>query len=188
MDTLENHGIIIRELRTRKGLSVQKAAETIQKSTGWLCEVENSIGTCRLTAAEFERIVHILGGTKERHMFKTWIANYKNQERVCRTYDGAVLRHVRLKKEMTLAAAAKLLGVSIAYLSRLETGMRPMTLDLRNKIMRAYGYSPSSFKNLGTDPVRSKAVPNRFKFDIFMRKLSAEAAENLFQTALANQL
>jgi len=38
--------------------------------------------------------------------------------------------------------------------------------------MKAYGYSPSSFKNLSTDPVRSKAVPPLFKLKILLGGMS----------------
>ena len=43
-----------------------------------------------------------------------------------------------------------------APLSKLENGGRPVTLERRNQMMAAYGYHQSSFKNLSTDPVRSK--------------------------------
>lgn len=188
MDSLENHGIILRELRRRSEFSVQKAAQMIQKSTGWLSEVETGGGTCRLTSSEFERILKILGGTNFRPMFKTWIANHKNQEKVSKVFDGAVLRYIRVKKGFSLTAAAKQMGFSKGYLSRLETGASPMTLKLRNKIMKVYGYSPSSFKNLSTDPVRSKVVPSKYKFDIFLRALSPEEAEIIFQTTLSQKL
>jgi transcriptional regulator with XRE-family HTH domain len=186
MESLDNHGIILRELRKRNGLSIQKVAVMIQKSPGWLCEVENAEGTCRLSASEFDRIVGILGGSNERHMFKTWIANYKNQSKVSKFYDGAVIKYIRLKKGISLSQAARKVGLSKGYLSKLETGAAPMTLERRCKLMKAYGYNPTSFKNLSSDPVRSKAVPLRFKFDILLQKLSTEAAEMIFQSALSS--
>src|SRR5690606_15598291 len=130
--------------------------------------------TCRLSAQEFERILRILGGTGHRAMFKTWIANHKNQEKVNKVYDGAVLKYIRVKKGLTVTEAARKIGLSKGYLSRLETGASPINTDLRIRIMKAYGYSPSSFKNLNTDPVRSKAVPAKYKFDILLRKLPPE--------------
>lgn len=71
MEPVNNHGIIIRELRKRSKLSIQKAPRLIGKSTGWLCEIENDTSTSRLTAPEFDRIVEVLGGASERHLFKT---------------------------------------------------------------------------------------------------------------------
>jgi transcriptional regulator with XRE-family HTH domain len=190
MDLLENHGIIIRELRTRAGFSVQKTAKMIQKSAGWLSEIESGRGTCRLTSTDFEHVIGILKGTSYRPMFKTWIANHKNQEKISKAFDGAVLKHIRSKKErgLTLTAAAKQVGISKGYLSRLEKGACPMTLKLRIKIMKAYGYNPSSFKNLSSDPVRSKAVPTKYKFDIFLRTLTSEEAEKLFQQVLTTKI
>lgn len=186
MNHLENHGIILRTLRKRKDLSIQKAAKMIGKSPGWLCEVETGGGTCRLSPSEFDRIVDLLGGSKERAMFKTWIANFKNQQKISKVYDGAILKFIRLKKGFSLTTASAKLGLSKGYLSKLENGLMPISLDRRIEMMKAYGYSPSSFKNLSTDPVRSKAVPNSFKFEILLQNISSEAAEAIFSAALNN--
>jgi len=88
----KNYGLIIWHLRKQAGFSVQKLAEKIGRSAGWLSEVENSSGACRLTEAEFERIVALLDGGKHREMFRTWVANHHNAERVDRTFDGAVIK------------------------------------------------------------------------------------------------
>ncbi len=184
MEPVNNHGIIIRELRKRSKLSIQIAARLIGKSAGWLCEVENDTGTSRLSDAEFDRIVDALGGAGERHQFKTWIAGIKNQDRANKVFDGAVLKFIRIKKGLSLSAAAIKVGVSKGYLSKLETGATPISLERRNQIMTAYGYNPSSFKNLSTDPIRSKAVPSRFKFQIMMQQLSEEQAEIFFESFL----
>ena len=103
-------------------------------------------------------------------MFKTWAATYKNRDRTAKAYDGAVLRFIRLKKGYDLAKASKL-GLSLSYISKIETGAKPVSLEMRNQIMTGYGYSPSSFKNLSTDPVRSKAVPCQLKVEILLHAL-----------------
>ena len=154
MNPLENHGLIIRELRRLQGLNVRNAAKKINRSIGWLSEIENGTGTARLTEQEFERIVTALDGSKRRVMFRTWVANIKNQQRINKTFDGAVLRHIRIKKSFSLQKAAELICLSCGYLCKLERGQRPMTLNRRYQIMKAYGYNPKSFKNLATDPVR----------------------------------
>jgi transcriptional regulator with XRE-family HTH domain len=184
MDQLENHGPLLRELRKRAGISLQNLAGKIGRSSGWLSEVENGIGTCRLSTREFDRIVDVLGFTKDRHLFKTWMAGLKNQERSSKVFDGAVLKFIRLKQGLNLTAAAKKAGVSPGYLCKVEKGTKPATLNVRNQLMIAYGYSPTSFKNLSTDPVRSKAVPSAFKFEILLQNISSEAAERIFQAAL----
>lgn len=184
MDSLENHGPLLRELRKRAGISLQKLASTIGRSSGWLSEVENGVGTSRLSSREFDCIVDVLGFTKDRHLFKTWMAVLKNQERASKVFDGAVLKFIRIKKGQSLTAAAKKLGLSKGYLSKLETGQAPITLKRRNQLMMSYGYSPSSFKNLSTDPVRSKSVPNRLKFEILLQTISTEAADRIFKSAL----
>jgi transcriptional regulator with XRE-family HTH domain len=177
---MENYGIIIRHLRRLAGLSVRATAEKIGRSVGWLSEIENNHGTARLNETEFNRIVEVLDGTKHRAMFKTWAANHKNRENAEKPFDGAVLRFIRIKKALSLRDASKAVGLSIAYLSKLETGLKPVTLEMRNRIMTGYGYSPSSFKNLATDPVRSKAVPLSFKLDILLNGLSEKQIETVF--------
>ena len=59
---MESYGLIIRHLRLLAGLSVRNTAEKINRSIGWLSEIENSCGTARLTEKEFNRITDLLGG------------------------------------------------------------------------------------------------------------------------------
>lgn len=82
MDSLENYGIILRQLRKLAGLSVQQTAIKVGRSTGWLWEVENGSGRCRLTSEEFEHLVQVLDGSKHRSIFRTWVANHKNIQRI----------------------------------------------------------------------------------------------------------
>ena len=182
MSSLENHGIIIRHLRKRKNLSVRKCSDIIGKSIGWLSEIENACGTARLTEIEFDRIVTALGGDKDRAMFKTWVAKHKNKDNGDKTFDGAVLRYIRKKKGISLVDASVSTGLSVGYLSKLETGLKAMTLELRNLIMQAYGYSPSSFKNLSKDPKRSQAVPTEYKLNILLKKMSEDEIKDIFNT------
>lgn len=139
MSKLENHGLIIREVRKRSELSVRDAAKKINRSIGWLSEIENGTGTARLTEPEFERILNILNGSKFKAQFKTWIAKHKNQARGDRTFDGAVLKYIRIKKQMTMAESASSAGISISYLSKLESGHKPVSPEIRDKIMKTLG-------------------------------------------------
>lgn len=184
MDTKNNYGIIIRHLRKQAGLSVQKLARKIGKSAGWVSEIENNTGTSRLSEKEFERVVQLLDGSRHREMFRTWVANHHNAERIDRTYDGAVIKYIRLKKEISLKKAANLTGLSQGYLCKLECGVKPLSAEMRKRLMAAYGYNPSSFKNLSTDPVRSKAVPRVFKLRILLRQMSGAQIEALHDLAL----
>jgi len=116
-------------------------------------------------------------------MFRTWVANHKNSERTDRTFDGAVLKFIRIKKLLKLKDAAGLTGLSSASISKIESGHFIVTTELRNKIMIAYGYSPSSFKNLSTDPVRSKVVPLIYKLEILLKRMSESEIEELYKFA-----
>lgn len=177
---MENYGVIIRHLRNLGGLNVRTAAQKIGKSVGWLSEIENNRGKARLTETEFQRIVDLLGGTRHRSMFKIWVANQKNRDRANTTFEGAVLKFVRSKKGLPLHDAARACGLSCGYLSKIESGLKPVTLEMRNRILLAYGYSPTSWKNLATDPVRSKAVPLSYKLKILLNALQEQQIEDVF--------
>jgi transcriptional regulator with XRE-family HTH domain len=177
---MENYGLIIQHLRLLAGVSVRETARKIDRSIGWLSEIENGCGTARLTEKEFNRIVEVLDGTRHRPMFRTWVANFKNRERLDKTFDGAVLKYIRTKKELTVKAAAQRVGISPSHLSKIELGAKVVSLELRNRILVIYGYSPSSWKNLATDPVRSKAVPLAFKLRILLSSLQDYQTEKVF--------
>ncbi|MFP5458504.1 MAG: hypothetical protein ACLGG7_07210, partial [Bacteriovoracia bacterium] len=80
--------------------------------------------------------------------------------------------------------AAGKVGLSSCYLSYLETGVKPLSNDLRDKLMRLYGYSPASFKNFTTEDKRSKNIPTRYKLGVLLRHLSEAEIEKVFAFAL----
>ncbi|OFZ29262.1 MAG: hypothetical protein A2622_07530 [Bdellovibrionales bacterium RIFCSPHIGHO2_01_FULL_40_29] len=180
---MDNYGVIIRHLRQLSGLSVQQAAQQIGRSKGWLSEIENGKGRSRVSETEFQRIIKILHGTQFVPLFKTWVANFKNKQRINNTFDGAVLKFIRIKKNLSLENASKLTKISSAQLSKIENGINPVTHDLRNQIMVAYGYSPTSFKNLSSDPVRSRVVPYSYKLAIALKALNENQIEKIFYFA-----
>lgn len=168
---MNNYGLILKQLRQINGYSLKTAAQMVGKSVGWFSEVENCRGLSRLQPEEFERIVKLFGGEKHRELFKTWVAVQRNKDRTDRSLDGPVLKYIRERKELTLSQASKLVGLSKGYLTNIENGHKLIKLELRNRIMVAYGYSPSSFKNLSTDEKRSKAVPVRYKINSLLNQM-----------------
>jgi transcriptional regulator with XRE-family HTH domain len=105
MEGNENYGVILKHLREKMNMSVRKFSKKINRSIGWISEIENGTGTARLTSAEFDSLVELLDAGKWRGQFRTWVANYKNAERVDRTFEGAILKHVRVKKGIRLEDA-----------------------------------------------------------------------------------
>lgn len=97
MDGNENYGLILKLLRQQMRLSVRDFSKKINRSIGWISEMENGCGTARITEQEFDALVALLGANGQRSQFKTWVANHKNAERVDRTFEGAILKFVRIR-------------------------------------------------------------------------------------------
>lgn len=185
MNGNENYGIVLKLIRQKCGLSIRELARRSGKSVGWISEVENGKGLARLRETEFNRLVELLEADRLRPMFKTWVANHKNAKNTDRQFDGAILKFVRKKSGLSLSKVAKSLNLSSAHLSRVERGQSPSSVELRKNYLEACGYSASSFKNFSSDPIKAKAVPARFKFDILLRKLPEDSFVELLAHAEA---
>lgn len=66
---MDHCGVILRDLRLLNELSVRKTAQIINRSTGWLSELENQCGTAKISEKEFSRIIAALNG--QRHFLCT---------------------------------------------------------------------------------------------------------------------
>lgn len=173
---MNNYGIIIRHLRKLNGLTVQQCALKIGRSKGWLSEVENGRGRCRLAEEEFNRIVERFGAAKQRPMFKTWVANSKNAQLASNIFEGPALRAIRLKKKMTLAFASDAMGTSPSRLSKIETGQLRISRTIRNQILVTYNYSPASFKNY-FDRSRGPSISTKAKLLAGLNHLTEEGLQ-----------
>lgn len=180
---MNSYGLILKQLRALNGDSLKSAASKVGKSVGWLSEVENGRGLSRLKPEEFERIVILFNGDNHRELFKTWVAVEKTKNKTNRSADGAILKHVREKRDFSLFEAAKKIGISVRYLCQLENGRRPINNDLKDRIMKAYGYTTSSFRNFSRDPKRSKAVPIRYKVNALLNQLQEHDLEEIYKLA-----
>ncbi len=177
---MHNYGLILKQLRNLNGYSLKTGAAKIGKSVGWLSEVENNRGLSQLRQAEFDRIVKIFNGDQHKELFKTWIAIEKTKDKVDRTLDGAVLKYIRNRQSLSLEKAAGQIGISKQHLANLENGHRSVKLEMRNKIMIAYGYSPTSFRNLTSDEKRAKSVPVRYKINILLNQIGESQLHSVF--------
>jgi transcriptional regulator with XRE-family HTH domain len=184
---MDQQGVVLRKLRQLNGLSVKQASEKIGRSGGWLSEIENGRGSARIHSREFERIVSVYDGERYRKQFSIWIANahktgHGNEYEI--SFTGAVLKFVRIKAGYRLTAAAQSLGMGKSQLSKIEHGQCAVSNELRDRVMRFYGYSPASFKNFASEDKRAKSVPVQFKLDILLNHMSSKAIEALFSTAI----
>ncbi len=184
---MNNYGVVLRKLREINQLPLKQAAKHIGKSAGWLSEIENGKGFARIHPQEFERIVAAYSGEAYRKQFGIWIAKahvpIKSKEI---KLDGAILKHLREKAEYTLEEVATETDLSKCYLSYIENGLKPLPAKLKDRLMRLYGYSPSSFKNFATEDKRAKNIPTRYKLTALIKQLDESAIEKVFSFALEN--
>ena len=184
---MEHHGVILRKLRILAKLPLKAAAKRIERSSGWLSEIENGKGAARIDAQEFERIIGVYDGEKHRKHFSLWIANACKAPSAKKetSFDGAILKFLRIKKaKMTLEQVSTIVGLSKSYLSYIESDLRPLPKELRIKLMGVYGYSPSSFKNFATEDKRANNIPAQFKLKILLKKLGPTQIDKLLTHAL----
>ena len=184
---MDHYGIILRQLRLLNKLSVKAAAARIERSTGWISEIENTIGSARIHPQEFERIVAAYGGERYRKQFGIWVAKAHKPPTFVKDIStgGAILKYLRKKAELTLEAVAKEVGFSACYLSAIETGSKALPAPLRDSLMRVYGYSPSSFKNFATEDKRAKNVPERYRIAVLLKQMDDRAVEKVLGFALS---
>jgi transcriptional regulator with XRE-family HTH domain len=182
---MDHYGVILRKLREINQLPIKQAAAKIERSAGWLSEIENGKGAARIHPQEFERIVAAYGGEPYRKQFGIWVAKQHKPDRSSQeiSFSGAILKYLRKKAKLTIEEAAKRAALSKCYLSYLENGVRPFSLELRNRLLGIYGYRPSSFKNFTTEDKRAKNIPVRYKLEILLGQLDEQRLEQLFLAA-----
>lgn len=148
---MNHYGVILRKLRELKRLSLKMAAKRIERSAGWLSEIENGKGAARIHPQEFERIVAVYEGEAYRKQFGIWVAQANKPVASPKEvqFTGPVLRYLREKLNLSLADAASQAGVSASYLSYLETGVKPLRNGLRDRLfMRLMAIAPQASKTL----------------------------------------
>lgn len=184
---MEHYGVVLKNLRVLQKLPIKAAAKRIGRSAGWLSEVENEKGQARIHRQEFERIVAAYGGESYRKQFGIWVARAHKPIAPTRdaSFGGAVLKYLRKKIGLSLDAAAKKVGLSACYLSAIETGSKPLSANLRDKLMGVYGYSPTSFKNFTTKDKRSRNIPSRYKLALLLKQLDEGKIEKVLGFALS---
>ena len=182
---MNHYGVILQKLREINQLTIKQAAQRIERSSGWLSQIENGKGAARLNAVEFERIVKLYEGEPYRKQFGGWITRSKLLPTTTKTisFDGSVIKHLRIKAKMTLAEAARKVEISYGHLSDIENGEKRLSEELRNRLMKIYGYSPASFRNFTDEDKRAKNIPVAFKLEMLLRKLSEQETEKVFQFA-----
>lgn len=120
-----------------------------------------------MRASEYARIYELYDGDRFKKSFGTWIRhdeNNKTRSATSAAKNGAALKFIRTHKaRLPLKTAAQMIGVSGGYLSKIESGKKSISSELRDNILNCYGYKSSSFRNFTTKDKRSKLVPAKYR-------------------------
>ena len=108
------------------------------------------------------------------------LTNYKEKKV---WFEGAIYKHLRLKKGLSLIEAALLLGFSKSHLSNIEASRKQVNTELRTKILSTYGYKSSSFRNYTSKEERAKGIPIELRLKALIRTLNPNTLEQLLTYA-----
>ncbi len=180
---MTNYGVILKKIRNEKKLSLRQAALKINRGLGWLSEVENNKPRAKITKKEFDRIVHAYGANNDirKHQLQINAIHRSNDCRVW--YEGAILKHLRKRSNLDLKAAASLIGISLGYLSNLENSHKPIDVELRQKILYAYGYKATSYRNYTNKKSRLSSISVESRMRSLINNLDKQKLEMVFQYA-----
>ena len=180
---MNHYGVILQKLRELNKLTIKQAAQQINRSVGWISQIENGKAAARLNAIEFERIVKVYNGEPYRKQFGGWITRAKlaPPPSIEISFDGSILKYLRTKAKMTLSEASTKVGVSYGHLSDIENGQKGLSDELKNRLVKAYGYSPASFRNFTSEDKRAKNIPTQYKLEVLLKKLDESEIETVFE-------
>jgi len=179
---MKNQGVILLKLRQQRALPIKVAAKLIGRSVGWLSGVENCKQNAKISDEEYRRILKVYGAENDSTKFASWVAVEKRKGlKKTIKFDGAILKYLRKKNNLSILEVSKGIGFSIGYISKIENGAKRITIELRDKFLKFYGYSPGSYKNFSTKGKRSKSVPLEFKIKIALKNLNDSQVEKLWE-------
>jgi len=145
--------------------------------------VENNKPRAKITKTEFDRILQAYGASNDIRKHQLQI-NASKRSDSCRVwYEGAILKHLRKRSNLDLKAAAKLIGISLGYLSNLENSHKPIDIELRKKILCAYGYKKSSYRNYTNKKSRLNSISIQSRMTAIINNLDKNKLEMVFQYA-----
>ncbi len=184
---MEQERVILKKLREQNKLTLNQATELIGRSKGWLSEVENNKGRSILRPKEFKRIYDLYNGDKYKRYFGAWVKiAHTPKVKQNSIFDGAIYKFLRNKKaNLTTEYAAKKIGISSSYLSKIENGLKHPHKALKEKILKVYGYSSNSWKNFTTQDKRGKSVPIIYKLNILLGRLDESALAEILDFAIS---
>lgn len=182
---MKNRGVVLRKLRQVNKLNLKQAANVIGCSVGWLSGIENESAKCRIDDGEYQRILALYNSEQHKKLIHACLSQTKTTEiRKAISYDGPILKYLRLKSKKTIFAVAIESGYSESLITQIEHGRRKASLELRNRLIKIYNYSPESFKNFYSRDKRALNVPARYYLKVILSHLTEETVLKVFDFAV----
>ncbi len=182
---MKNPGVVLQKLRKKNNLKLKEAAKLIGRSVGWLSGIENEAQACRLEELEYQRILRLYNAEDHQKLVHACLSQIRKPDHGGRAiaYDGSILKYLRKKAGKTVIAVASEMECAPSLLSQIENGKRTVRVEMRNHLLRAYGYSPESFKNFYSREKRALNVPARFHLEILLPHLTEQMTLAVFDFA-----
>lgn len=180
---MNDYSVILKKIRTNKKITIKQAANLTGRGAGWISEIENGKARAVIDHTEFKRIVKCYDAEDELKRFQLWANNQKRNPAKTVWYEGAIYKHLRLKKELSLVDAAKLIGISKSQLSNIESSTRKAKPEIRTKILEAYGHKQASFQNYIKKKERVQSIPVELRLKLLLKKFETESLEKVFKYA-----
>ena len=144
---MNHRSVILKKIRQDKKLTLRQAAPVINRSSGWLSEVENNKKRAFIDEKEFKRIISCYQAEADLKRYQLWAATQRKQQNKRNWFEGAIFKHLRKKRGLSLAEASSRLGISKSHLANIEASRKIVTAECKEKIFVAYNYKRSSYYN-----------------------------------------
>ncbi len=93
------------------------------------------------------------------------------------------MKYLRIKAGKRISTVAAEIDCAPSLLSQIENGKRSVGSEMRNHLLKVYGYSPESFKNFYSREKRALNIPARFHLEILLPHLTERMTLAVFDYA-----
>ncbi len=128
--------------------------------------------------------MHLYNSEKHKQCFGGWVRAKKDKQSEKNvSFDGAIYKLLRKeKRKLTLESAAKKIGISSGFLSKIESSQKIPSNKIRLKLLQVYGYTEKSFRNFYR-PERVCNISIKDKLNIILKSLDECQTKEIYEAA-----